>query len=61
MLVLPGVLRAVQAVEGLREVLRAGRRGAGQAGEDHFAATRAGAEDVNLVQGKGLRQTAVVC
>lgn len=50
MLMLTWLLRAVQAVKGLREVLRAVDGDTCQAGEDHFAATRAGAELVNLVQ-----------
>jgi hypothetical protein len=50
MLMLTWLLRAVQAVEGLREILWAVDGDTSQTGKDHFAATRAGAELVNLVQ-----------
>ena len=61
MLMLTWLLRAVQAVEGLREILRAVDGDTCQTGKDHFTATRAGAELVNLVQSQGLGQTTVVC
>ena len=61
MLVLTWLLRAVKAVERLREILWAVDGDTYEACKDHFAATRAGADLVDLVQCKDLGQTAVIC